>query len=937
MALGEVVGAAVVLHPGEVLALEKLRSFALKNGLSPQWLPETMVLMSTIPKGSTGKPARIGLAAKLQLPEMKDGDTPTCWDVIDARVALSQQPVPAAEPNAEAEHPLPDSRKLHDSFLAVERSPVRLKGSTKAVRLNRETWAATLLSFLMPALSTEIASILGLPREDVSDEIPLCNLSFDSLSLCRFQRQIRSAIGMQVPLVTLMGHTITSLSNEIIAGGFLVGDKPFSKANGLPPESCDVKQLQRIDENAAFELLPMQQLYWTGRSQLVTGGAPQPAWIEWETMLPNLDKMRFEMAVNALIVRHGALRTFVMPDGKQQIEPADHHRSFDLAVTDAENDEAVAGMRNLILSNFGLAQRPFQIEALREGAGSFRVLFVFDLMVVDARALTVFVDELWKLYSESTAMLPDLSLSMPVYVALDTQRRSNGEQRRRENEFWGKLCDQDPEDGGLHPHPQLPLAANQELGHISRLSSSISAEKWQQIRKLCLAEGLTESSLLFACYTSVLGTWSSSKQFTMNAALFGRDAALHTESSSLVGNLSSTTLVPVDVRLGAAPSLRSLAKTLQHSMLTAMEHSECTSGTDVMARLNKRDNAIGRAVAPFVFASVLNQQPSDTANPFTWFGRTPEHAALTTPQVWLDVQVFDDVDGSLFFNWDAHLERFPQGLVLTLFRAFCSLLEDLAVGSDGPSAHHALSRRPVLSPDQEQMVHRLNDAAQRPELQPQLMHQAILRQALATPHAIAVRDASTGIAYTFERIVQLARSFATAIVEAEAAAASAATPTRMRPVPVYMKKGWQQVVGVLAAQLAGCAYVPISANQPAERITGILVDINARVLLHDRRVDIDALNLSTACGGGLSALCVVPVAEDAPEAQLPAVSDAEGQVQLHDLAYIIFTSGSTGKPKGECPSSCHFHHLQRSHRSDIVISHSCTFTNSWFDGVCLQG
>ena len=103
---------------------------------------------------------------------------------------------------------------------------------------------------------------------------------------------------------------------------------------------------------------------------------------------------------------------------------------------------------------------------------------------------------------------------------------------------YGPANCQRPEDGGLHPHPQLPLAADPEHGDISRLSSSISADKWGRIVKLCRAEGLTESSLLFACYSSILATWSSSKKFTMNSALFGRDTELHAEAANLVEDAS---------------------------------------------------------------------------------------------------------------------------------------------------------------------------------------------------------------------------------------------------------------------------------------------------------------------------------------------------------------------------------------------------------------
>ena len=146
-------------------------------------------------------------------------------------------------------------------------------------------------------------------------------------------------------------------------------------------------------------------------------------------------------------------------------------------------------------------------------------------------------------------------------------------------------------------------------------------------------------------------------------------------------------------------------------------------------------------------------------------------------------------------------------------------------------------------------MHCLNEAALRPDIQPTLMHKAILEQAIATPHAAAVFDASSGLTFTFEKIVRLARSFAAAIVNvADRFYRKQSTKRSLpgRPVAVYMKKGWQQVVGCLAAHLAGCPYVPISKNQPPERIAGILADINALILLHDGRVDVDALNLSAS-------------------------------------------------------------------------------------------
>jgi acyl-CoA synthetase (AMP-forming)/AMP-acid ligase II/acyl carrier protein len=65
-ALGEDVGAAVVLKPGAGIGSSELREHAAAR-LAYYKIPRQFVLLDRIPKGPTGKPQRIGLAAKLDI------------------------------------------------------------------------------------------------------------------------------------------------------------------------------------------------------------------------------------------------------------------------------------------------------------------------------------------------------------------------------------------------------------------------------------------------------------------------------------------------------------------------------------------------------------------------------------------------------------------------------------------------------------------------------------------------------------------------------------------------------------------------------------------------------------------------------------------------------------------------------------------------------
>ncbi|MEY2552577.1 MAG: hypothetical protein QOC57_437 [Ilumatobacteraceae bacterium] len=64
--LGEEVGAAVVLHEGDDISERDLRAY-LSEQLAAFKVPKRIIFVTEIPKGATGKPQRIGLAAKLDL------------------------------------------------------------------------------------------------------------------------------------------------------------------------------------------------------------------------------------------------------------------------------------------------------------------------------------------------------------------------------------------------------------------------------------------------------------------------------------------------------------------------------------------------------------------------------------------------------------------------------------------------------------------------------------------------------------------------------------------------------------------------------------------------------------------------------------------------------------------------------------------------------
>lgn len=101
-------------------------------------------------------------------------------------------------------------------------------------------------------------------------------------------------------------------------------------------------------------------------------------------------------------------------------------------------------------------------------------------------------------------------------------------------------------------------------------------------------------------------------------------------------------------------------------------------------------------------------------------------------------------------------------------------------------------------------------------------------------------------------------------------------------VALYLPRGAQMLIAMLACFKAGAAYLPLDPAQPPLRLAGILDDAKPAMLLHldglAPNSDVAAMPWSTASSG-------------------PAFSTPLASAPQH-LAYVLYTSGTSGKPKG---------------------------------------
>ncbi|MGW4393673.1 amino acid adenylation domain-containing protein [Amycolatopsis nivea] len=147
------------------------------------------------------------------------------------------------------------------------------------------------------------------------------------------------------------------------------------------------------------------------------------------------------------------------------------------------------------------------------------------------------------------------------------------------------------------------------------------------------------------------------------------------------------------------------------------------------------------------------------------------------------------------------------------------------------------------------------------------------RQAAAAPDAPAIITEDE--TYSYEELAGAARRVATALASAGV--------RRGDVVGVCAERSPDLVAGVLGAQYAGAAYLPLDPSLPEARLAHLVRDAGAEVVFAEPET------AATARKTGARRVLTRDDAVSGPDLPRP---------RPDDVAYLLYTSGSTGEPKG---------------------------------------
>jgi len=109
-------------------------------------------------------------------------------------------------------------------------------------------------------------------------------------------------------------------------------------------------------------------------------------------------------------------------------------------------------------------------------------------------------------------------------------------------------------------------------------------------------------------------------------------------------------------------------------------------------------------------------------------------------------------------------------------------------------------------------------------------------------------------------------------------------------VGLHVERSLEMMVALLGIHKAGGAYVPLDPDFPQDRISFMLQDSQAAVIVTQQKL---IANLVVQPD-----VRIIPIDTMWDEIERQAIANLDSGVKPENLSYVIYTSGSTGKPKG---------------------------------------
>jgi amino acid adenylation domain-containing protein/non-ribosomal peptide synthase protein (TIGR01720 family) len=637
--------------------------------------------------------------------------------------------------------------------------------------------------------------------------------------------------------------------------------------------------IQRISREEALPLSFAQQRLWF-LDQLESGSASYnlPAVVSLKGQL-NIGAL--EAAINEIVRRHEILRTtFLTVDGRaaQRIAPVLSLPLTRIKVSNSSEREQAVEVRRLISEEsrrpFDLAHGPLiRVSLLQLNEQEHVLLLTMHHIITDGWSMGVLLRELGVLYdafsNERPSPLPELSIQYTDFAHWQ-QSWLRGDVLARQLAYWRERL------AGAPPTLELPSDKPRPVVQSFRGAAYkfvLPQDLLRQLNELSRREGATLFMTLLATFMTLLYRYTQQEDIVVGTPIANRTSS---EMEDLIGFFVNTLLMRAG--MSGDKSFHELLSEVRETTLGAYAHQDIPFEKLVEELQPQRD--MSRSPL-FQVMFVLQNVPMQALE---LPGLNLKLASTDTGTSKFDLTLYmEETNYSLVGIWEYNTDLFEESTIERMGGHFQGLLRAIVA-----QPYQALRMLPLLTASEH---HQLCDWNQTTAAYPQevCLHELFEAQVQRTPEHIAVSFQDHKLTYRElnRRANQLAHQLRLLGVGPEVL------------VGLLMERSVGMMVALLGILKAGGAYLPLDPSYPQERLSFMLADTKAPVLLmQDGRAEL----LSDYQGMTLSlderGLLVIARNSTGERSGTECEQTPASGVSAGNLSYVIYTSGSTGRPKG---------------------------------------
>ena len=520
-------------------------------------------------------------------------------------------------------------------------------------------------------------------------------------------------------------------------------------------------------------------------------------------------------SLQAIVQRHGILRTRFIADGGQPQQQVEASLDLPLPVLDLRQSseaEVQTQIQAVIAAPFDLSQAPLlRCRLLQLEPHTHLLVVAIHHIVADYWSLRLLMAEMAALYTaevrQQSPLLPELPIQYADYATWQRQQLSPTEETNpsspleQQLNYWKQQLSNPPPLLDLptdYPRPALQTFRG------ARQSFSLSPALSNALKALAQRHQATPFILLLAAFQGLLHRYSEQTDIWVGSTVTNRDRR---ETQNLIGLFVNNLVFRTQVT-GGLP-FQQLLQQVRETALDAYAHQDVPFEAIVDALQVDRHLSHN---ALFQVMFILHNTPTQT---FTLPGLhiTALEPTATTARFDLSLDMYETPDG-LTGVFEYNTDLFKPTTIQRLVGHFETMLGEIAANPKSP-----IGLLPLLTPAEQQQLQTWNQTEQ--PIPERCVHELIADQAKATPDATAIIFEDTALSY--QELDRRADQFTHYLLEQGVQSGDR--------VALCLERSAELVITLLAILKAGATYVPLDPTYPAERLRFILEDAQVSLLI----------------------------------------------------------------------------------------------------------